>query len=98
MSDARRGILADAELRGAPDLVVEILSPSTAHRDRGVKLKLYRRQGIGEYWIVDPDAAAIDVWRFGADPEYERFTERLPVSVGEEDVGEIDLAEIFRRD
>lgn len=67
VSHARRGILAEDWLRGAPVLAVEILSPSTAHRDRGVKLMLYERQGVAEYWIVDPDAEAIEVWRFAGE-------------------------------
>ena len=50
-------------VRGAPDLVVEILSPTTEARDRGIKLKAYARYGVGEYWIVDPIAQVIEVYR-----------------------------------
>jgi Uma2 family endonuclease len=50
-------------VRGAPDLVIEILSPTTAARDRGVKLRAYARFGVQEYWILDPDAQAIEVYR-----------------------------------
>ncbi len=96
VSKNRRSIVAEAWIRGAPDLVVEILSPTTASRDRGVKLKLYERQGVDEYWIVDPDAASVDVWRFAAESRFERRDDRLPVHVGGESVGEIDLAEVFR--
>jgi len=98
VSNARRGILADPWIGGAPDLVVEILSPTTAHRDRGVKLKLYRRQGVEQYWIVDPTAAAVEVWTFGEEPGLERFTEMLPVRLAGEAVGEIDLVDVFRED
>jgi Uma2 family endonuclease len=44
---------------GAPDMVVEILSPSTAHYDRGVKLRKYLEAGVREYWIADPDAKSL---------------------------------------
>ncbi len=54
VSDERWGIVGEKGLQGAPDLVVEILSPSTAHRDRGIKLDLYARSGVREYWIADP--------------------------------------------
>jgi Uma2 family endonuclease len=39
---------------GAPDLAIEILSPSTGRRDRGIKMRRYARAGINEYWVVDP--------------------------------------------
>ena len=50
-------------VRGAPDLVVEILSPTTEARDRGPKMKAYARFGVREYWIVDPTAQVIEVYR-----------------------------------
>lgn len=46
---------------GPPDLVVEILSPSTARRDRTVKLAWYRRYGVRECWLVDPMAETIEI-------------------------------------
>lgn len=53
-------------IEGAPDLCVEILSESTADKDRGVKFQRYFEHGVREYWIVDPDAAAIEVYAPGA--------------------------------
>jgi Uma2 family endonuclease len=54
-------------VRGAPDLVIEILSPTTEARDRGIKLKAYARFGIREYWIVDPIAQVVEVYRLTAE-------------------------------
>lgn len=54
-------------VRGAPDLVVEILSPTTAARDRGVKLRTYARFGVKEYWVVDPEERAIEVYQLAAE-------------------------------
>ncbi len=98
VSNDRRGLITDAGLTGAPDLLVEILSPSTASRDRGLKLRLYERQGVREYWIFDTDENAVDVWRFGEDPAHERFAETLPVKLGTEEVGSIDLETVFAPD
>ncbi len=57
----RLSIIAEEEIRGAPDLIVEILSTGTEHRDRGYKKVLYGRYGAREYWIVAPAARTIEV-------------------------------------
>jgi len=49
-------------IHGAPDLVVEILSPSTARFDRDRKMKIYERGGVREYWLADPANKSIDVY------------------------------------
>ncbi len=46
--------LDDAGCRGAPDLIMEVLSPSTAGKDQVKKLELYEKHGVREYWIIDP--------------------------------------------
>ena len=61
VSRERVGILTDEAIEGSPDLLVEILSPSTARRDRETKAKLYARFGVDHYWIVDPDAHMVEV-------------------------------------
>jgi len=62
VSAARTHLLSDRGVEGAPDLVIEVTSPSTASRDRGAKLERYRHFGVGQYWIVDPDAGALELW------------------------------------
>lgn len=62
------GILQDW-IRGAPDLVVEILSPSTAALDRGKKRTLYARHGVRECWLVDDRQRVIEVYRLSSGSE-----------------------------
>ncbi|HET7117365.1 MAG TPA: Uma2 family endonuclease [Hanamia sp.] len=57
-------------LFGAPDLVVEILSPSTSHLDFGEKKSVYERYGVSEYFIVDPNTKSVDSY-FLKDEKYE---------------------------
>lgn len=56
---ASRARLLDTHIKGPPDLAVEVVSPSTALRDQGAKLKLYAQYGVPNYWIVDPLKRAI---------------------------------------
>jgi len=64
VSREREHLLSGGEnVQGAPDLVVEILSPATADRDRGYKRELYGRHGVKEYWLVDPMTETITVHR-----------------------------------
>jgi len=67
-------------LHGAPDLVVEVLSPSTAHRDRGPKMRHYAAAGTKEYWIVSPFGKSVEVYhneggRFELDAMYTDYTD-----------------------
>jgi Uma2 family endonuclease len=50
----KRMIQEDEKCHGAPDLIIEVLSPSTAFKDKTAKLNLYRQFGVKEYWIVNP--------------------------------------------
>ncbi len=63
----RRGIISDRGIEAAPDLVVEVASPSTAKRDRGIKRERYAYFGVPEYWVADPDTKRIEVYRPGAE-------------------------------
>lgn len=58
----RQDIVSERGIEGAPDLVVEILSPSTRWQDREVKLPLYEKTGVRECWIVDPEVKTIEVY------------------------------------
>ncbi|MCZ6615322.1 MAG: Uma2 family endonuclease [Chloroflexi bacterium] len=65
VSNARSAIITEANIQGAPDLVVEIISPGTAAYDRGYKQALYGRHGVRESWLVDPDAETVEVLTLG---------------------------------
>ena len=62
VSNEHRAMLTDQGAEGAPDFVVEILSPKTAVLDKGTKLEVYARCGVPELWIVDPDLKRIQVY------------------------------------
>ncbi len=59
VSKERLDIITEANVQGAPDLVVEILSPSTASVDWTTKRELYAKHGVKEFWIVAPDARLV---------------------------------------
>lgn len=72
VANERLSIVRD-RVFGAPDLVVEVLSPGTARRDRTIKLSWYRRYGVRECWLVDIRKRAVEVVDLRADAE-RRYT------------------------
>ena len=62
ISNENSKILTALNIKGAPDLIVEILSPSTIENDRIYKKLVYEKFGVKEYWIVDPQEEMIEVW------------------------------------
>ena len=82
---------------GAPDLVVEILSPSTAKMDRIVKFNKYMRDGVKEYWVVDPDTESLHVHLLKEGTYYatSAYEDTDTVSVGILPGCEINLADVF---
>jgi len=98
VAKGRESIVHEHAILGPPDLLVEILSPSTARRDRTVKLRLYARFGVACYWIVDPAARELFAFELAGDSAYAPARvlrgdarETLPVPRG----FEIDLSRIW---
>ena len=91
------GKLDDYGCKGAPDLVIEILSPSTRRHDRLTKYNLYQRAGVREYWIVDPTDKSVQVFtledgRYAA-KDFGAVGDKVKVNILEDCV--IDLSEVF---
>jgi len=88
--------LDDYGCKGAPDMVVEILSPSTRRYDLTVKYRLYQRSGVREYWIIDPAGKTVQVFRLeeGLYNASEVYTGgEVPVGLWED--FSIDLSRVF---
>ena len=66
---------------GAPDWIIEIVSPSTARRDYLTKLNLYAEYGVEEYWIVNPDRETVTVYHLAQDLVPEAYTFRDTIQV-----------------
>ena len=84
-------------VHGAPDLVVEILSPATQRYDRLLKFNRYMRAGVKEYWIVDPDTRSVSVYTLeeGAYHAATVYVADSAVPVGVLEGCEIDLSTVF---
>ena len=65
VSRERLGIVSERGIEGAPDLVVEVLSPRTQARDRGIKMRRYAAAGIPHYWILVPRTRSLEAYRLG---------------------------------
>ena len=100
ISNDRRAILKGKRIEGAPDLIVEVLSESTRRYDELEKRELYEQFRVPEYWVIDPDARSVKIYRRGVSGDYEHpllitaaddktlTTPLLPGLI-------IDLAEVF---
>ena len=91
--------LDDKGCKGAPDLVVEVLSPATAGKDLKLKLKLYENQGVKEYWLIHPIDKTVIVFQLNDKGEYgkpETYAELDSITVGILDDLDINLKEVFR--
>ena len=67
VSKARQNIITERAVEGAPDLVIEILSPATSRTDRITKAQIYSRHRVRAYWIVDPEQEVIEIYLLEAD-------------------------------
>jgi len=90
--------LDDQGCKGSPDLVVEVLSPATTRKDIKEKFIRYERAGVKEYWIVNPSANIVTVYKLGDERLYGRpdvygHEERIKVGIFED--LEIDLQPVF---
>ena len=91
-----KSIMMKTGCQAAPDMVVEILSPSTSSKDTTLKLELYQRTGVREYWIINPESKLVLVYllengKYVVKPY--RENEKVPIHIL--DGFEIDLAEVF---
>ena len=90
--------LDDRGCKGAPTMVIEIISPYTAGKDLKVKFNLYESAGVKEYWIVDPNNKTVIIYKLGEDIKYGRpdvYTEEDSIKVGIFEDLAIDLKEVF---
>lgn len=90
--------LDDRGCKGSPDLIIEIVSPSTLKKDLKEKFYLYERAGVKEYWIIYPDEKTIVSYILNEDGKYGRpevYSEEDSIKVGVLELLEINLIDIF---
>jgi Uma2 family endonuclease len=94
--DANASVKQTKRIVGAPDVVVEVISPSSELRDRARKAALYAMNGVREYWLVDPGTKTFDVLAL-RDSDYEKLAQPTGVAQSQVIEGlEIDLKRLFR--
>jgi Uma2 family endonuclease len=73
ISEAKKGIITQDGIMGVPDLVVEVISPSSWRRDRFEKMKLYKKYEIPEFWLIDPQNKSVEVFTY-TDNDFDVFS------------------------
>lgn len=92
--------LDDKGCQGSPDLIIEILSPSTAKMDKVIKFNKYEKAGVKEYWILEPEQKLVSVFWLQANGRYgrpEMYTDEDIIGVSIFPELEIDLKSVFGR-
>lgn len=98
ISGERRGTIKEDGIYGAPDMIIEILSPLTAYYDIKKKFRVYERYGVKEYWIVDPDMKGVEIFLLKTAGEFELISKTYEKGeIESKIIGglEIALEEIF---
>jgi Uma2 family endonuclease len=90
----QNNIITTTKLKGVPNLVIEILSPSNREYDRDLKRRLYEQHAVPEYWIVDPENQAVQQLRLGPDAKYSETTCSAKVQFQKLDV-QVDLRPVW---
>lgn len=92
-----RDKITPARIYGAPDFVVEVLSPSTSRKDRYIKLNKYMNSGVKEYWMVDPKTKTVVVHHFDPydEPDHYTFDDVVPITIYNGEC-KIDFRQIFK--
>lgn len=95
----RLNIIKEKNIKGAPDLIVEILSFKTKKMDTVIKRKLYAKHGVKEYWIIDPDKKQIEVLLLAGDKyKSERIYKKGQVLKSKIIAGlKVKVEEVFKR-
>ena len=86
----------DNKIHGVPDMVAEIFSKSTMKRDLGIKKDVYERNGVKEYWIIDPWSENIQVYllrdgKYFLDNVYQNYTENDLANMTDEERAEVEM-------
>lgn len=86
----------DNTFHGVPDMVAEIFSRSTMKRDVGIKKDIYERNGVKEYWIIDPWRESIDVYllrdgKYELDGQYENWSDDELLQISEDERAKIEM-------
>jgi Uma2 family endonuclease len=98
LSEVHTDRIGKQAIEGAPDLVAEILSPETAHRDLTEKKRLYEIHGVREYWVIDPDQRTVEVFSNTEDGfhQHARIAEAGTVTSSVLDAFETCLSDLFQ--
>jgi Uma2 family endonuclease len=86
----------DGYWHGAPDLIIEVISPGSSRMDKVTKFNLYEQHGVREYWLADPETQSLEVWIRGTDNRFIRqgaYTQTFSSSLL--DGSMIDLSDVF---